>query len=142
LASALPWAVHVLLVGQVANRIRGAYLLACGQFLVCALLSSLLGLTTEHLEIDGLRLAAGAIVYTGVLSVGVGFTLQVVGQRHAQAADAAIILSSETVFAALFGAWCMGDRLSTTGLLGCALILGCILAVQILPQRRQGLAAA
>jgi drug/metabolite transporter (DMT)-like permease len=75
-----------------------------------------------------------------VLSVGVGFTLQVIAQRHAHAADAAIILSSETVFAALFGAWFMGDRLSATGLLGCALILGCILAVQLLPRRGQGLA--
>ncbi len=136
LASALPWAVHVLLVGQVANRIRGAYLLACGQFAVCGIASSGLGLTTESLSADGLRLAAGAIVYTGVLSVGVGFTLQVIAQRNAHPADAAIILSSETVFAALFGAWFMGDRLPATGLLGCALILACILAVQILPQRQ------
>jgi len=141
LASALPWAVHVLLVGQVANRLRGAYLLACGQFAVCGLVSGALGLATEHLDPAGLRLAAGAIAYTGVLSVGVGFTLQVIAQRHAQPADAAIILSSETVFAALFGAWFMGDRLSATGLLGCALILACILAVQILPQRRQDWAA-
>ena len=135
LLSALPWAVHVLLVGQVANKLRGAYLLACGQFVVCALVSSVLGVVLEPISADGLRLAAGAIAYTGFLSVGVGFTLQVVGQRHAQPADAAIILSSETVFAALFGAWFMGDRLSATGLAGCALILGCILAVQMLSLR-------
>ena len=135
LASALPWAVHVLLVGQVANKLRGAYLLACGQFVVCAVVSSVLGVALEPISADGLRIAAGAIAYTGVLSVGVGFTLQVVGQRHAQPADAAIILSAETVFAALFGAWFMGDRLTATGLAGCALILGCILAVQMLPLR-------
>lgn len=137
LASALPWAVHVLLVGQVANRIRGAYLLACGQFAVCAVLSGGLGLATETLSADGLRAAAGAIAYTGILSVGVGFTLQVIGQRHAHPADAAIVLSSETVFAALFGAALMGDRLSPTGLAGCALILACILAVQLRPLFRQ-----
>ena len=135
LLSALPWAVHVLLVGQVANKLRGAYLLACGQFVVCAVVSSVLGVALEPISADGLRIAAGAIAYTGVLSVGVGFTLQVVGQRHAQPADAAIILSAETVFAALFGAWFMGDRLTATGLAGCALILGCILAVQMLPLR-------
>ena len=135
LLSALPWAVHVLLVGQVANKLRGAYLLACGQFVVCAVVSSVLGVALEPISADGLRIAAGAIAYTGVLSVGVGFTLQVVGQRHAQPADAAIILSAETVFAELFGAWFMGDRLSPTGLAGCALILGCILAVQMLPLR-------
>ena len=58
--------------------------------------------------------------------MGVGFTLQVVGQRHASAVDAAIVLSSETVLAALFGAVFMGDRLGASGLLGWALILLCI----------------
>lgn len=140
LFSALPWAVHVLLVGQVANKLQGAYLLACGQFAVCAVISLVLGVATEPITLDGLRHAAGAIAYTGVLSVGVGFTLQVVGQRHAHPADAAIILSSETVFAALFGAWFMGDRLAPSGLAGCGLILGCIVAVQLLPLLRQRLA--
>ena len=135
--SAVPWAVHVLLVGQVANKMRGAYLLACGQFAVCAVVSGGSGLAFEPISADGLRAAAGAIAYTGFVSVGVGFTLQVIGQRHAQPADAAIILSSETVFAALFGAWIMGDRLAPTGLAGCALILGCILAVQMLPALRR-----
>ena len=137
LLSALPWAVHVLLVGQVANRLRGAYRLACGQFSLCALASGLLGLATEPLTLAGLRLAAGAIAYTGLLSVGVAFTLQVIGQRHAPPADAAIVLSSETLFAALFGAWFMGDRLSASALLGCALILGSIVLVQMLPLLRR-----
>ena len=143
LLSALPWAVHVLLVGQVANRLRGAYVLACGQFAVCAVIACLLGAATETVSAAGLHAAAGAILYTGILSVGVGFTLQVVGQRFAHPADAAIILSSETVFAALFGAWLMGDRLNALGLAGCALILGCILAVQVLPlwRRRPALGA-
>lgn len=136
LASAAPWAVHVLLVGQMANRLRGAYLLACGQFAVCAVIALLLGVATEPITLDGLRSAAGAIAYTGLLSVGVGFTLQVVGQRHAPAADAAIVLSSETVFAALFGAAFMGDRLGATGLAGCALILLCIVLVQTVPMMK------
>ena len=139
LASAAPWAVHVLLVGQVANRLRGAYLLACGQFVVCAVIALLLGLATEPIDLDGLRRAAGAIVYTGVLSVGVGFTLQVVGQRHAQPSDAAIVLSSETVFAALFGAAFMGDRLGPIGLAGCGLILLCIVLVQTVPAQKPSL---
>ncbi|MBI5257383.1 MAG: DMT family transporter [Burkholderiales bacterium] len=133
MASALPWAFHVLLVGRVANRLRGAYTLACGQFIVCALVSGVAGLALEPLSAEGLRRAAGAIAYTGFLSVGVAFTLQVVGQRHAPASDAAIILSTETVFAALFGALFMGDRLGATGLAGAALILACVLAVQVMP---------
>ena len=68
--------------------------------------------------------------------MGVGCTLQVIALRHAHPADAAIILSTETVIAALVGAAPMGDRLSLTGLAGlagCALILACMLSVQVLP---------
>lgn len=133
LASTLPWALHVLLVGRIANRLRGAYTLACGQFLVCALLSGTIGIATEPITSEGLRTAAGAILYTGIVSVGIGFTLQVVGQRHAHPADAAIILSSETVFAAFFGALFMGDRLGASGFAGAGLILLCIVAIQIQP---------
>jgi drug/metabolite transporter (DMT)-like permease len=140
--SALPWAVHVLWVGHAANRIRGAYLLACGQFAVCSAISGALALAIEPWQLAGIQRALGAIVYTGVMSVGLGFTLQVVGQRHAQPADAAIILSSETVFSALFGACLLGDRLPPLGLAGCALILASILAVQIVPLLRSRAAPA
>jgi drug/metabolite transporter (DMT)-like permease len=67
----------------------------------------------------------------------VAFTAQVVAQRYAQAADAAIILSSETLFAALFGYLLMGDRLSAAGFGGCALILFSMLAIQLLPLLRR-----
>jgi drug/metabolite transporter (DMT)-like permease len=87
----------------------------------------------EPISTAGLQAALLPILYAGVLSVGVAFTAQVVAQRYAQAADAAIILSSETLFAALFGYALMGDRLDTAGLLGCALILACIVLVQIAP---------
>ena len=56
LASALPWSVHVLLIGQVANRLQSAYLLACGQFVVCAVISGALGLATEPISAEGLRI--------------------------------------------------------------------------------------
>jgi len=88
---------------------------------------------TESISLAGIRLAAMPILYTGIISVGIAYTGQVVGQRYAEAADAAIILSAETLFAALFGFLLMGDRLSAAGLAGCALILVCILAVQLMP---------
>jgi len=59
-----------------------------------------------------------------------------VAQRYAHAADAAIILSSETLFAAIFGYLLMGDRLGSAGLAGCALILGAMLLIQLLPMLR------
>ena len=84
-------------------------------------------------SLDSIRAAAGAIAYTGLISVGVGYTTQVVAQRHTHEADAALLLSSETVFAAFFGAVLAGDRLAPAGWAGCALILACILAAQAVP---------
>ena len=133
IASSVFWALHVLFVGRLAERIAAPFLVACGQFLVCGLLGLLGAGLTETITASGMRQALLPIVYAGVVSVAIGFTAQVVGQRYAQAADAAIILSAETVFAALFGFLLMGDRLNASGMVGCALILTCIVVVQVLP---------
>jgi drug/metabolite transporter (DMT)-like permease len=131
--SAIPWAVHVLMVGRWADRMGAPFLVASGQFAVCGVLSLLAAFFMEPVRWAGIQAAAWPIVYTGVLSVGVAFTAQVVAQRYAHAADAAIILSSETLFAAAFGYALLGERLDTAGLLGCGLMLACILGVQLLP---------
>ena len=133
IASSLPWAAHVMLVGRAANRLHGAMLVACGQFIACSVLALVLGIALEPVSAHGAWQALGAIAYTGILSVGLGFTLQVVAQRHTRAADSAIVLSSETVFAAAFGAAFMGDRIGPSGLAGCALILAGVLVVQLQP---------
>jgi len=136
IASSLPWAVHVLLVGMVADRMNAPFTVAGGQFLFCGVVALAWGLFLESWSWAGIQAAAWPILYTGVLSVGVAFTGQVVAQRYAHAADAAIILSSETLFAAVFGYLMMGDRLNGAGLLGCALILGAMLLIQLLPMLR------
>ncbi|MBP9804404.1 MAG: DMT family transporter [Candidatus Accumulibacter sp.] len=133
IASSVFWALHVLFVGRIAERVAAPFLVACGQFLVCGLISLLGAGLSETITLTGIRQALLPIVYAGIVSVAIGFTAQVVGQRYAQAADAAIILSAETVFAALFGFLLLGDRLNASGLAGCALILICIIAVQIAP---------
>ena len=137
IASSLPWAFHVMLVGRAANRLHGAMLVACGQFIACSAWALAIGLTIEPISAHGVAQALGAIAYTGILSVGLGFTLQVVAQRHSRPADSAIVLSSETVFAAAFGALFMGDRIGRTGLAGCALILAGMLMVQLQPLVRR-----
>jgi drug/metabolite transporter (DMT)-like permease len=131
--SAIPWAVHVLMVGRWADRMGAPFLVACGQFAVCGLLSLIAAFGMEPVHWPGLVAAAWPIAYTGVVSVGVAFTAQVVAQRYAHAADAAIILSAETLFAAAFGYVLLGERLNTAGLIGCGLMLACILLVQLLP---------
>ncbi|HEY1091051.1 MAG TPA: DMT family transporter [Burkholderiaceae bacterium] len=131
--SAIPWAFHVLLVGRVADRMAAPFLVACGQFLVCGLLALLFSFQFEPITLKGMQAAAWPMLYTGVLSVGVAFTAQVVAQRYAHASDASIILSAETVFAAAFGYLLLGERLSTAGLFGCGLILVSMLVIQLLP---------
>lgn len=132
-ASSVFWAAHVLFVGRVAERIGAPFLVAAGQFLVCGVLAFGWALASEPISWSGVREALWPLAYAGFLSVGIGFTGQVIAQRHTHGADAAIILSAETVFAAVFGALILGDRLNAAGLVGCALILVCILAVQLLP---------
>ncbi len=133
IAGSLFWALHVLFVGRVAARIGRSFLVAAGQFLVCGAASLLWGLITEEVSLPAIYAARLSIVYAGVLAVGVAFTGQVIGQRYAHAADAAIIMSAEMLFAALFGYLMMGDRLSTLGMIGGGLILFCIIAVQLYP---------
>ena len=133
ITSSLFWALHVLFVGRIAERVAAPFLVAAGQFFICGIACMFWAMLTETITLEGIRHAALPILYTGVLSVGIAYTGQVVGQRYAEAADAAIILSAETLFAALFGFLLMGDRLSVTGIAGCALILVCIVAVQMMP---------
>jgi len=142
IASTLPWAVHVLLIGRVADRMAAPFLVAGGQFAVCGVLALTWGVLNEPLSWAGLQAAAVPIAYTGILSVGVAFTGQVVAQRYAHATDAAILLSSETIFAAAFGYALMGDRLNAAGLVGCALIFASMLGVQLLPLWRSHRRAA
>jgi drug/metabolite transporter (DMT)-like permease len=136
IASALPWALHVLLIGRVADRMGAPFLVAGGQFVVCGVLALAWSLAYEPMDWASLQAAALPLGYAGILSVGVAFTAQVVAQRYAHAADAAIVLSAETLFAALFGFLLMGDRLNAAGIAGCALIFMSMLGVQMLPLLR------
>jgi len=132
LLGALLWAAHFLLLGRLSPG-RDPVRLAFVQFAACALLSAAAALLFETVTAAGLRAAAGAIVFTGVFSVGVGYTLQVAGQRHAPPADAAILLSLEAVFAVIGGWLLLSEQLTSRALLGCALMLAGILVSQLWP---------
>jgi drug/metabolite transporter (DMT)-like permease len=133
LSSTLFWAVHVILVGIMAWRTRAPLVVAATQFLVCGLTGLVVGILVEQPTMADFLGAFYGICYVGVFSVGLAFTLQVVGQRFTPAADAAIILSSETVFAALAGFIFLDERLAAVRIAGAGLILCSILAVELLP---------
>ncbi|OHD21686.1 MAG: hypothetical protein A2064_10355 [Spirochaetes bacterium GWB1_66_5] len=130
LASTLFWTCHVLLLAWLSPR-TDAMALAFVQNAVCALLSGAVLPFVEHPDLGAIRAAAVPILYGGLLSVGVGFTLQILGQRRAPPAHAALLLSMEAVFAALGGWWLLGERLGARGLTGCALMFGGMLFAQL-----------
>lgn len=136
LAGAAMWAVHVLVVGIYAGRYN-AIRLALVQFVVCALVSLVLAMVYEEIVVDAIISAGPALLYGGVLAVGVGFTLQVVAQKHAIASHAAIILSLEAVFAALTGALILGESLTANGYIGCSLMLAGMLCAQLWTSKEQ-----
>lgn len=141
LAGALFWAVHVLVLDALAPRTH-AIRLACLQFLMCSLLCLLAAVLTEPIAWTAILAAAPAVTYGGVLSVGVAYTLQVVAQKDASAAHAAIIMSLEAVFAALAGWLVLGETLGNRALLGCTLMLAGMLVAQLLPLYRTRRVAA
>lgn len=136
------WALHVICVGTFVGRTGRALTLACTQFATVGSVGLFAALLLEQPSWQAISGAWFEIAYAGVLSVGVAFTLQVIGQRGAHPADAAIILSSEMVFAALAGAIVLGERLHVDQYTGAGLILFSILAVEALPFLRRTAARA
>tara|TARA_R110001592_G_scaffold199938_6_gene448652 strand:+ start:19775 stop:20704 length:930 start_codon:yes stop_codon:yes gene_type:complete len=132
LTGAACWAIHVLLVSALASRYDPVRVAFC-QFVVCAIISLALAIIFEPIVWTSIVLAGPAILYGGLLAVGVGFTLQVVAQRNAIASHAAVILSLEAVFAALAGWLILNETLSLRGFIGCCLMLAGMLIAQLVP---------
>ncbi len=121
LASAFFWAAHIQALGFLTRKVDPVYI-AIGQFVVVSLLSfpGMLGL--ERPTLADISAAGGAILYGGLMVVGVSFTLQVIAQREAHPAHAAVIMVSEAVFAVLAGWLLLGETLSMRGIAGCVLM--------------------
>jgi drug/metabolite transporter (DMT)-like permease len=132
LLGAIFWAVHVLILSRLSPRLD-TIKLACAQFTVCAFLSLIGAALTETVTLEGLKGAAIPILYGGILSVGTAYTLQVVAQKDAPAIHAAIILSLEAVFSAIFGWLILGEVMNDRGVAGCVLMLMGMLIVQLCP---------
>jgi drug/metabolite transporter (DMT)-like permease len=125
LAGAVLWALHVITVDR-AMRTLPALPFAAWQFTVAGLLNLAVGAVFERGQLPGLVSLWWTVAYTGILSVGVGYTLQVVGQKYSPPTEAALILSLEAVFAALAGYWFLNELLAPIQLAGCGLILAAI----------------
>jgi len=125
---ALFWTLHVIILGKYASKFQ-ALSFSIGQLTVCGILNLGIGSFVEKSMPLNLPLV-GAIVYTAFLALGLCYTLQIWAQRHTPPADAALILSLESVFAALAGWLILDERLAAVQVFGCALIFVAVLLSQ------------
>ena len=129
LIGALFWSFHVVLLGKFAFKFD-AISFSAGQLLIGSVLNFAAAGLFERSNIALPLPLVEAILYTAVVSLGLGYTLQIWGQRHTPPTDAAIILSLESVFAVL-GAWLvLNERLSPVQILGCVIILAAVILSQ------------
>ncbi len=128
------WACHILIIDKFVNEIYSLRF-ASIQFLTCAIISMVCAFLFEDISYSNIQAAALPILYGGIMSVGVAYTCQIIGQKDADPAIASIILSTESMFAAIGGA-IFGDTLNVNGYIGCILMFIGIMLTQIKPKPR------
>ncbi|TVY07809.1 DMT family transporter [Paenibacillus cremeus] len=122
LIGALFWSIHILMIDNFSRKVD-VLKLSFVQIVTCSLLSFGVALVTEHIDLSGLSQALIPLLYGGIGSVGIAYTLQVVGQKNAHPTQAAIIFSLESVFAAIGGYFLLDELLGMRGFVGCLLML-------------------
>ena len=130
LACAFVFSLHILAVDHFSPMVDGVKL-SCIQFLVCGTLSSFPMFLLEHPQLGQILDAWLPIAYAGILSSGVAYTLQIITQKHLNPTVASLLMSLESVFAALTGWLILHERLSARELLGCVLVFAAIILAQL-----------
>ena len=121
---------HILIIDHFTQKVDGVAL-SCAQFLVVTVLSAAMMLATESPNWAGLLECIGPILYVGIFSSGVGYTLQTLAQKDSNPAVVSLLLSLESVFATIAGALILGDRMSGKEYLGCVLMLAAVVLAQL-----------
>jgi len=130
LIGSLFWALHFVLLGKFASKFESVSF-AAGQFFVGGMINFVIGLFIEDISILTALPLLGAILYRATLSIGIGYTLQVWGQKHTPPTDAALILGLEGVFAVI-AAWILLDQsLVLVQIIGCVIIFSGVLISQL-----------
>ena len=131
---AIAFAVHIMVIAHFVNKVDGVEL-SCGQFFAGSAIACILMLLHDTITYEGLKGALPAILWVGIMSNGVAYTLQVVGQRGMNPTVATLILSLESVMAVIFGNIFLHEVLSTRELIGCILMLIAVIIAQIPPKK-------
>lgn len=130
------WATHILVIDHFVPRISDPVRLSMYQFVVCGILSFIGAIIFEDISIDAIIESAVPIIYAGVLSGGVGFTFQILGQKHTNPTVASLILSMEAVFGAIFGYLILNEIMTTREIIGCVLMF-CAIVISQLPDKKR-----
>lgn len=136
LLCAVVFAIHILVIDYFSPKVDGVKM-SCIQFFVCGLLSGVGMLIWETPNLHAILQAWMPILYAGVMSCGVAYTLQIVGQKGMDPTVASLILSLESVVSVIAGWFLLGQNLSIRELSGCVLMFAAIILAQ-LPQKGQG----
>lgn len=138
LVCALLFSIHILVIDYFSPKGDG-FVISCIQFFVCGIISAVFMLLTETPSIGNILEAKWALLYLGVLSSGVAYTLQVVAQKNVNPTVASLIMCLESVVAVLAGWIILGENLSTREIGGCVLMFSAIVLAQIpVPSKKKG----
>jgi len=127
------WALAITVIGDFLQRTHRPFFLSFAQYGITAVLGLVVGSVFEPVSLPGIGTAMPAILYAGLLSGGVAYTMQIVAQRYTPPAEASLIMCLESVFAALAGAVMLHERLTLVAACGCGLILLGVVMVEVGP---------
>ena len=130
LGCALAFAIQIVLIEKYAPNVDSLRLNAI-QAVICAVFSSIVMLFTEKVELRSVVACAVPLLHAGVLSMGVAYSLQIIGQKYLESTVSSLIMSLETVFAVLFGWMIMGKTLTKWEAIGCSLMFIAVILSQL-----------
>lgn len=133
LICAFLFSLHILVIDYFSPHVDGVKM-SCIQFLVCGILTAIPALIFEHPQLSAFKGAWGSILYAGVMSCGVAYTLQIIGQKNMNPTVASLILSLESCISVLAGWILLGQKLSIKEIIGCV-IMFCAIVLAQLPQK-------
>ena len=131
--AALFFALHIICIDIFIKKLNSPFLFGSIQYFIVFILSMFLAFTWEDPKLSNMQIEWFEILYTGIFSAGIGYTLQIIAQHKVNPAPAAIILSMESVFAVIAGWILLNQVLDTQKILGCLAIFAGVIIVQLVP---------
>ena len=131
LACSVVYAVQIMLIDEFTGENINGIKLSFTEFLTAAILTSIMMFIFESPTIEGIKAAAPALLYSGIMSCGIAYTLQILGQKHASPVVASLLMCFESVFAAIAGWLILKEALSGKEFIGCAIMFIAIIISQV-----------